>query len=74
MLTGLSFTTVDGMPAVQQVMEYTCGAKSIRTYQAGELVDVQWVRPIKAIQRVAPQLVIEHREVSLLNFHYPKKG
>jgi hypothetical protein len=70
----MTFTTVDGMPAVEQTVSYSCGAISKRTYQGGILVDCQWISPIKAIQRVSPHLVIEHREVSLLNFHYPKKG
>jgi hypothetical protein len=69
----LVFTTVDGMPAVQQEVSYSCGAKSLRTYQAGDLVNVEWIRPIRAILRITPDLVIEHREVQLLNHHYLNK-
>lgn len=66
----LVFTTVDGMPAVQQTQTYSCGAVSKRTYLAGELIDVEWLRPIR---RVKPADVIQHREVQLYNHHYLNK-
>lgn len=68
----MTLTTVDGMPAVEQTVSYSCGAISKRTYQAGELIDVTWLRPIKRVQ-INPTDVLEHREVQLLNFHYPNK-
>jgi len=74
MLLGpIQFTTVDGMPAVKQEVSYSCGAKSVRTYQGGDLIDVDWLIPIRPM-RVNPNDVIEHREVQLMNFHYPTKG
>jgi len=73
MLLGpMQFVTVDGMPAVKQTVEYSCGAKSIRTYQGGDLIDVDWLVPIKPM-RINPADVIEHREVELLNHYYRNK-
>lgn len=66
----IEFVTVDNMPAVKQTVSYSCGAKSVRTYQAGELVDVEWLRPIR---RVQPTDVIQHREVMLYNHHYLRR-
>jgi len=68
----IQITTVDGMPAVKQEVSYSCGAKSLRTYQGGDLIDVQWLVPIRPM-RINPCDVIEHREVQLLNFHFGKK-
>lgn len=66
------FTTVDGMPAVKQEVTYSCGAKSLRTYQGGDLIDVEWIKPIRAI-KVRPEDVIEHREVQIMNHYYRNK-
>lgn len=68
----MEFTTVDGMPAVTQEIQYSCGARVKRVYQAGELIDAIWINPIKAI-RVKPEDVIEHREVELMNHYYRNK-
>lgn len=45
MVTGpMQFITVGDMPAVKQMVSYSCGAKSERIYQAGHLVDVTWIK------------------------------
>lgn len=53
----VQFVNVNGMPAHQQTVSYSCGAKSVRTYQGGDLVDVQWLVPIRAI-RIKPDDII----------------
>ena len=52
----VQFVYVDGVPSHQQTVQYSCGAKSIRTYQGGDLVNSTWL--VKPSRKVKPDDII----------------
>lgn len=55
-LSPVNFVYVDGVPSHQQTVQYSCGAKSIRTYQGGDLVNAIWL--VKPSCKVKPNDIV----------------